>query len=237
MIELKNSGLISKIVIIIIAVALVGLMAYSISHPTPNAHIGDGNPWNKNMTLGKTNAPNKLILYTDYFCSYCANVHSAISSKQFTNTYIKTGKVRLESRTTTMLSYVSANTDQGAEAAYCSADQNKYWQYSDDIISRIKSDYFDKGIGVKDVANPQKIPKLAVDYFVASAVNTGLNTATFRNCMTSEKHKQQIADNTEKATNLGVDGLPYIVINNYQTSGFVGNYDTLVTALKAGGVN
>ena len=128
------------------------------------------------------------------------------------------------------------NTETGAHAAFCAADQDKYWQYTHDIVPRIKSDYFDKGIGVKNVAVPKKIPALPLEYFLTSAKNVGMNESQFSDCMTKKPHQKEIDDNTQKALSLGVNGLPYMVINDYQTSGFVGGENGLRNILKAGGV-
>jgi len=128
------------------------------------------------------------------------------------------------------------DTETGAHAAFCAADQDKYWQYTHDIVPRIKSDYFDKGIGVKNVAVPKKIPALPLEYFLTSAKNVGMNESQFSDCMTKKPHQKEIDDNTQKALSLGVNGLPYMVINDYQTSGFVGGENGLRSILKAGGV-
>lgn len=128
------------------------------------------------------------------------------------------------------------NTERGAEAAFCAADQHKYWEYTHHIVPRIKADYFDKGIGVKGVAVPKEIPLLPVSYFETSAEATGLNVETFRDCVTNEKHKDDIATNTSRALKLGVTGLPYMIVNDYTTSGFGGGEHGLKTLLKAGGV-
>jgi len=66
---------------------------------------------------------------------------------------------------------------------------------------------------------------------------TGLPTAKFADCMKGDSHQQEINDNTQKALSLGVNGLPYMVINDYQTSGFAGGENGLKAILKAGGVN
>ena len=89
------------------------------------------------------------LINTDYFCSFCAEVEAATSTEFFKNDYIKSGKVRYEHRVVTLLKEMTNNTETGAHAAFCAADQDKYWQYTHDIVPRIKSDYFDKGIGVK----------------------------------------------------------------------------------------
>jgi len=231
---LKNIT-ISKVIISILIIFFIALFTYDTTHKTSDTYT-NSKAWNSNMTLGNLDSPNVLVEYTDYFCSYCAEVHEAIENNNFKKDYIDTDKVRLENRITIMLSKVSTNTEQGAEAAYCAADQNKYWEYSDDIISRIKTDYFDKGVGVKNVASPKKIDKLPVSYFTESAKTVGLNTETFEACVSSEAHKDEIEDNTQKAINLGVDGLPYLVINDYKASGFSGGYNGLLNVLKAGGV-
>ena len=95
----------------------------------------------------------------------------------------------------------------------------------------------DKGIGVKNVAAPKEIPLLPLSYFETSAKNAGLDTTKFADCMKGNSHQQEINDNTQKALSLGVNGLPYMVINDYQTSGFDGGESGLKAILKAGGVN
>lgn len=226
-----------NIVLGVVAAGIVALFAYNIANRPPNQHIGDGKPWVNQMSRGSSEAENILIDYTDYFCSYCAEVEAATSKNEFQNTYIKTGKLRYEHRVVTVLKSLVPNSEQGAEAAYCAADQNKYWEYTHDIVPRIKADYFDKGIGVKTVAVPKEIPKLPLSYFVESAKSAKLDVDTFSDCMSSEKHKSEIEANTKRAIALGVSGLPYMIVNNYTTSGFAGGYDGLQTILKAGGVN
>jgi len=225
---------INKVIIGILIIFLIALFAYNSTHKTLGSNING--TWNSNMVTGSPDSPNTLIEYTDYFCSYCAEIHEATNNENFKKDYIDTKKVRLENRVTTMLSGVSVNTEQGTEAAYCAADQNKYWEYSDDIISHIKTDYFDKGIGVKNVAIPKKIDELPISYFTESAKAVGMNVEKFKTCVSSEAHKSEIEGNTQKAISLGVNGLPYLVINEYKASGFSGGYNGLLNVLKAGGI-
>lgn len=226
---------VGKVFVVITVIFFITLFIYAGTHKTTNLST-DNIAWNEGMTLGDKGVENTLIDYTDYFCPYCIEIKEATESNEFKKNYIDTKKVRLENRVTTILSGVSANTEQGAEAAYCAADQNKYWEYSKDIISHIKTDYFDKGIGVKDVAFPKKIDKLPIDYFTKSAITVGMDTKKFEDCVSSEVHKNEIESNTQKAISLGVNGLPYLSINNYKSSGFSGGYSGLINILKAGGV-
>ena len=187
------------------------------------------------VLLGSADNPNKFVEYTDYFCPYCADVQ-AVTGEQFKKDYIDTGKVSFENRIVTVLAAMSPNTEQGAEAAFCAADQGKYWEFSHHLVPRIKTDFFDKGIGVKTVANPVPIEKFPVSYFVTSAAAVSMDTAVFESCVTNQQHKDEIATNTRRAIELGLTGLPKIVVNDYETSGFMGGYDALKTILKAGGV-
>ena len=117
------------------------------TQPAKTTSHTSGKAWNANMVLGKPDAPHKLIEYSDYFCSFCANFHDA-AGEEFEKTYIDTGRVSLETRIITVLSEKSVNTMTGAHAAYCSAEQGKFKEYSNEIIAKIKRDYYSKGIGL-----------------------------------------------------------------------------------------
>lgn len=229
-----------KIIRIVLAVAigvfLIALFIYSNSGKTAtNPHTASA-PWNKNMVLGSLDAPNKMVEYTDYFCSFCAELHDAMTD-QFKKDYIDSGKLSFETRIVNILNGVSVNTDRGNEAAFCAADQRKYWEYTDEIIQRIETDFFSKGIGVKNVANPVKIQKLDDSYFINPAEKVGMDTKEFASCLSNGRHAKTIEANSTKALQMGVTGLPNITVNNYQASGFGGGgYDELKLILKAGGV-
>ncbi|QJU07886.1 hypothetical protein FBF29_04325 [Candidatus Saccharibacteria bacterium oral taxon 488] len=234
----KTAGI--ALIWVILGIMITGIVAlfiYGIVNRPPNRHIGDGKPWNEKMSQGSASAKHVFVDYTDYFCSFCAEVEAATNTNFFKNDYIKSGKVRYEHRVVTLLKEVTNNTESGAHAAFCAADQDKYWQYTHDIVPRIKRDYFDKGIGVKNVATPQKIPPLPLAYFLTSAKNVGMDEAKFTDCMTKKPHQNEIENNTKKALSLGVSGLPYMVVNDYVASGFMGGENGLKAILKAGGAD
>lgn len=223
-----------------VALAVIFMMALFFynkdSNPNrTNIHTKDQAAWNDNMTKGSKESKNKMVDYTDYFCSHCGEVASA-ETRQFKEKYIDSGKLYLENRPVAILAGKGKNSIESAEAAHCSAEQGKYWQYSDDIMARIKKDYFDKGIGVNTVPVPVSIEKLPIDYFVESAKNVEMDDAKFADCLKTDKYKDRVMQDTEKAIKMGVNGLPYIVINNYQGSGFQGGYEGLEKMLKAGRV-
>lgn len=232
----QSGGIVSWIIIGAVGVFVIALFMYNITHKTEakNPHTSAA-AWNTNMLLGKTDAPNKFVEYTDYFCSYCEKVQKA-TGKEFEDQYIGSGKLSMENRVITVLKAVSPNTEQGANAAYCAAEQSKYWDYSRHIVPRIKADYWDKGIGTKEVANPVPIAKLPLEYFLVSARAVGLNEQQFEDCVRNEKYGEGIQAATNKAVQMGVNGLPYMIVNDYVSNGFAGGYEALRLVLKAGGV-
>lgn len=230
------------LIILGVIVALVIALAFYNNNKSSDDQSLNDEVWNAAMVNGQADAANKVIEYGDYFCEYCTKFHEQVSSQKFIDTYLKTGKVKVETRPVTLLAGPhSPNAEQGAEAAFCSADQKKYEEYSNHIIPRIKKDFFDKGIGVKSVngrmlAEPQPIEKLPQQYFNDSAQAAKMDIPAFEDCMKTEKFKDEIAQNTQKSLQAGVQGLPHIVVNGHVSSGFAGGWDNFELMLKAGGI-
>lgn len=234
----------NKKALIIIGVAVVFFVALALynSHSRP-ADQGSNQPWNTAMTVGAADAPNTIVEYGDYFCEFCTKFYEQASSDDFKKKYLDTGKVRVETRPITVLAGEhSLNAEAGAEAAFCAADQDKYHEFSDHIIPRIKHDFFDKGIGVKQMngamlSQPKTIEKLPQSYYDESASAVKMNVDQFSDCMINETHQSTIAKNTQKAISNGVRGLPHILVNDYVSSGFAGGWSNFELMLKAGGID
>ncbi len=232
----SNKNVWSWVAIGLVTCFVVATMIYDVTRSEITSPHTSGDAWNSKMLLGSAETTSKFVEYTDFFCSFCEKVQK-VTGDEFKKDYIDSGKLSFENRIITVLKEVSPNTEQGAEAAYCSADQGKYWEYSRHLVSRIKADYWDKGIGTKEnIANPVPIQKLPIEYFTVSALEVGLDVAKFESCVANAEHKQEIEAATDRAVRLGVTGLPYMVVNDYTSNGFVGDYDSLKMVLKAGGV-
>ena len=113
----------------IVVITIISLFAYNLINRPPNKHIGKGEPWQSAMSQGSHTAPNVFVDYTDYFCSFCAQVEAATNTADFQQ-HIKSGKLRYEHRIVAVLKDIVPNTERGAEAAFCAADQHKYWELS-----------------------------------------------------------------------------------------------------------
>lgn len=233
-----NKRLIIFFVGVVILIGGVVLFSNGEEKKTTNAHISSG-IWHEKMLAGDKNAPNKLVEYSDYFCSHCADFHAAISDSEFKKKYLDTKILSFETRIVTVLSASSPNTERGAHTAFCAADQGKFAEYSHEIVAKIKQNYFDKGVGVKFfngemLAQPKKIALLPVEFFADIAAKVGLDKKQFASCVEQEKFASEIKKNTEKALSLGVTGLPFIVANDYIANGFDGGFAGLEKILQAG---
>lgn len=215
-------------------VFVVALFIFNQSQPRTSPHTSS-EVWHSAMVQGDEDAPNRMVEYTDYFCPFCADLHKAMD-EDFYEKYIDSGKVRFETRIVNLLNGMSVNTDKGNRAAFCSADQEKYWEYSHAIITKVDEEFFAKGIGVKNVANPVKIPLLEDAYFVDIARDVGMEGEQFASCIASDKHDAEINQNSQRAVSLGVSGLPSITVNSYTSPGFGGGKSELDMIMRAGGV-
>lgn len=230
---MSGTNIVKWVLLGLAGVLLVALFIFNTNNKPENLHMQDY-PWNQSMVVGSVEAPNKMVEYSDYFCEFCAYFNEQASSAKFNEEYIDSGKLSLETRIITVLSEMSPNTEQGAESAYCAADQGKFAEYSNHLVPRIKQDFFDKNIGTKSSGKP--IEKLPLTYFEQSAKAVGMDNNKFVDCMTEQPHKEEIATSTRRAVNMGVRGLPTVVVNDYVASGSANGWQGFEMMLKAGGV-
>lgn len=218
----------------IIAVALVilfigSLVIYNVSKPT------EYTVWNSAMTKGdKETAENHFIMYTDIFCPYCDKFSNALHANEedFNQKYIEDKKVLFEVRVTDM-NYKSGHSNNSlpaGEGAYCAAKQDKFWDYYKSILDKVFADYHSKGIGV-DKTSP-RIPDLEMSYFYDAAETAGVEMDSFKTCMENHETLDEL-DRATARTGAITNGVPYFVFNKYTTSGFAGNWDTILDYQQA----
>jgi protein-disulfide isomerase len=86
-----------------------------------------------------------------------------------------------------------------AEAARCSGDQGRFWEYHDTLYA--------------------KAPKLAADDLKVYAKDMSLDTAKFDECLTSGKYKALVQKDLSEGAQLGITGTPTFFINGREISG------------------
>jgi len=142
---------------------------------------------------GQDDAPITIIEFGDYQCPNCKQWFQEEKSS-ITSDYILTGIAKLY-----FVDFVWAGDDSllAAEASYCADDQGKYMEYHSTL-------YNNQG-GIQDGwANSDSLKQFAIDL--------GLDSEMFDECLDSGKYSDRISYNTEVATSNGVEGTPHFFI-------------------------
>ena len=132
------------------------------------------------------NATVTLIEFSDYQCPFCARHYRDVMPTLISE-YVDTGKLKFVMRENPIPS-LHRNAMNASMAALCAKDQNKYWEMHNMLFDNQR--------------------KLGVDNLKAFAATLGLNTATFDECLDSEKHKERISADIQSGGKLGVSGTP-----------------------------
>jgi protein-disulfide isomerase len=142
---------------------------------------------------GDPDAPITIIEFSDFKCGFCGRF-AAETSPQLYEDYIQNGVVRLGYQSIAILSEESL---YAAEAGECAADQEAFWPYHDFLFVQLN-----RGNGDFSRENLKQF-----------AADLGLDTATFNECMDSEKYADLIRNQTMDARSIGIQSTPTFLIN------------------------
>lgn len=216
------------VIVGLLVVVFIGFVMYSSGDSSSG---GNFTPMDKRFTQGSLEAKHSLVLYTDPLCPHCSEFHHAADGLK--EEYLDTDRLVFEERVVSMIRNV--NSPMAAEAAYCAADQEKYHTYNDALQETVHEKYFSKGIATSRTAPPME--KLSSDFFANIAKGSGLDAAAFKKCIDTNEFKATVEENTQKATDNGVRGVPFFFIDERPMgSGFTGDYEQVKMTLRAGGV-
>lgn len=146
------------------------------------------------MTIGKLDAPIKVEEYSDFQCPWCARF-ALDTEPDLIKKYVDKGKVQL---TFIPFSFLGPESVRSAEAAYCAADQNKFWDYKDKL-------FLNQG-----AENSGSLSDSNLERF-AGQIN--LDMTAFRECLSSSKYAQQVQDDLANGKERGINGTPYFMVN------------------------
>ena len=196
---------------LIVALAITFLQpraTQSNAAPSPIANAVEVSPQVTNATssgpgntMGKANAPVKLIEYADFQCPYCRRFWQE-TEPQIIQIYVSTGKVYYEYRS--VGGFLGPESADAAKAAYCAGDQGKFWQYHNELYANWT------GENVGDFA------KAKLSQY---ATTVGLDVATFESCLSSGKYAARVQQDVLDAKAAGVQATPSFLINGKLVEG------------------
>jgi protein-disulfide isomerase len=176
------------------AVAIVAMIIINNNNNTVKPIAFTPRPNASGTSMGDPNAPVKVEDFSDFQCPYCAEF-SGNEEKAIVDKYVSTGKVHF---TFVPFSFIGQESISSAIAAYCAADQNKFWEYKDLL-------YTNQGAENSGAFSNNNLDKFATQ--------AGLNMTDFRSCFSSQKYLQKVRDDVTNGKNRGVQGTPYFFVN------------------------
>ena len=150
--------------------------------------------------MGNPNAKLTVVEFGDFQCPYCGQFHKDVlpALKQ---EYIDTGKVKFAYID---FAFLGQESRDAAEAAKCAGEQNKFWEYYDELYNNQKGE----NLGAFNADNLKKF---------ASDIN--LNAEQFNSCVLANKYNKQIADELSLGKKFGINGTPGFLIGKQSIKG------------------
>ncbi len=139
--------------------------------------------------LGDVAAPVTVVEFTDYQCPYCKRF-AQNTFPLLKRDFIDTGKVRWLVRDLPLGFHKDAR--KAAQAAYCAAEQDKFWAMRDSLFRNSNN--------------------LGVDQLKAYAAELKLDTRAFNDCLASERHLDRIDNYTRIAGSQRLTGTPSFIV-------------------------
>ena len=133
-----------------------------------------------------------IVEFSDFECRFCRDVQPTL--KQILEQYGE--QVRLVFKHLPLEGH--RNAVPAARAAYCAADQDRFWQYHDALFAA---------------------GSLAPDVFEKIAAELGLGMARFKACLTSEQSRAGVVKDIETARSFRIDGTPSFLVNGKLLTG------------------
>ena len=198
------------VAVVVVVVALIATGAKSTTASGPVAAPAVVTPLNiaaSGRTLGNPNAPITLDLYGDFRCSACLVFTTGGTEQSLVDNYIAANKVKLVWHDFLSIDIGQGNTASrdAANAAWCAADQGKFWVMHDWL-------YANNGAGSED---PSAFTAARLSDIGKAA---GLDMSAYQPCLDGGRHYADIAAE-EKATPSGVTGTPAVFINGRLLTG------------------
>ena len=152
--------------------------------------IENGSPF-----MGNVDAPITILEWGDYQCTYCYKFHqntlNIINEK-----FIKTGKVKIIFKDFPLN---GPDSKLAAEASYCAQDQQKYWEYHDELY---------KNWGGERTG---WVTREALTKFAES---TKLNIEKFNKCLDDQKYQNKVDSLHKFGKEIGIDATPSFLVFN-----------------------
>jgi protein-disulfide isomerase len=150
----------------------------------------------RGVTKGDPNAPITIVEFGDFQCPSCADFAQTYKA-QVELDFVESGRAKFVFYDWPIPS-LHPNAFLAARAARCAEDQDKFWEYHDQLF-RQQSRW-----------SPLPNPGSAFEDYAGSL---GLDTGEFAGCLNSDRHADLVTANMQLGQVMRVTGTPAILIN------------------------
>jgi len=163
-----------------------------LSAPAPSAgpSVGTELSLRGAQIKGARDARVILVEFSDFQCPFCAR-YATSTYAEIVRDYVDTGRVRYAFINSPIDSLHPAAFKQHLAAA-CAADQGRFWEMHDRLF-----------------LNPTATD---VETLAGHATAIGIDTASFRVCMDTESHANEVRETVKLGNAIGVNGTPTFLI-------------------------
>ena len=186
-------GVISIAAIIIAAILIIPNLPKSNTAVIPTA-VFKAVPQPDGLAMGAADAPVKVEEYSDFQCPYCKQFFTDFEPGIIDN-YIAKNKVRFVYNP---FSFIGAESKLAAEAAFCAADQNKFWEIHTQIFS------------AQGAENSGIFTNASLKNFAKAS---GVDQAKFNSCLDGGTYKTKVDDYNTQASQRGIKSTPSFFVN------------------------
>lgn len=160
---------------------------------------------NGSPIMGEPSAPITILEWGDYQCTFCYKFHQS-TLDTIKRDFIETGKVKLVFKDFPLN---GPDSVLAAEASHCAQDQEKYWQYHDELYYNWQGE------------RTGWVNRDSLDRF-ATTVNLDLDK--FNKCLDDHKYLEKVNQLYEFGKEIGIDATPsFLVFNDEKIIKITGN--------------
>lgn len=195
------------IVLAVVAVVGIGILTYNLgsgrfdSTATEAGEVEGLDDPNRLVELaqgvskGDPSAPVTIMEFADYQCPAC-RAFAASVAPQVDAGLVETGEARYVFYDFPLVQ-MHPNAFVAARAARCAGDQDRYWDYHDELFRR-QGDWAHRSSPVGD--------------FVDYAAGLGLDESEFESCVRSDRFADIVSANRRLALELRIPGTPTVLV-------------------------
>ena len=150
---------------------------------------------NGSPIMGNPNAAITILEWGDYQCTFCYKFHQN-TLNVINEEFIETGKVKMIFKDFPLN---GPDSKLAAEASYCAHDQDKYWEYHDQL--------YENWAG-------ERTGWITRESLTQFAESINLDVVKFNKCLDENKYKNKINSIYEFGNEIGVDATPSFLVFN-----------------------